>query len=213
VRMADRVVGQGGVEAPARVERLLVCGVDSRGYFTSLSAGWEGALGWSREELMSRPFGDFLHPSEREHVVALALEPRPADADLLILENRFRAPGGRWERVRWHPVLDEPRVVVPPSASPAEQPMVDYIAGSAGGLRPGRAMVASLAVACLLTGAWLVFGLPDGSGTDRTTPAALARDLPAGLYGPVDRYGYQVSSFRDRQAAPGLLGRPVGSGG
>src|SRR5215203_4153126 len=114
------------VEAPARVERLLACGVDSRGYFTSLSAGWERALGWTRDELMSRPFSDFVHPNEREQVMALALEARPADSDLLTLENRFRARGGRWERVRWHPILE-------------------YVPSRTAKPRAGRAMVACLA--------------------------------------------------------------------
>jgi hypothetical protein len=43
---------------------------------------------------MSRPFGDFVHPNEREYVVALALEAWPADSDLLMLETRFRTRGG-----------------------------------------------------------------------------------------------------------------------
>jgi hypothetical protein len=212
VRTPDMVVGQGGVEAPARVERLLVGGVDSRGYFTSLSAGWERALGWTRAELVSRPFGDFVHPNEREYVVALALETRPADSDLLTLENRFRARGGRWERVRWHPVLDESRV--PPTPMPlAEQPTVEYVPGRAGRLRAGRALVACLAVASLLVLAGLEFGLPAGSGTGRTTPAGLAGQLPASLHGPVDRYGHLVPSIRARQAPPALLGHPLGLGG
>jgi len=161
---------------------------------------------------MSRPFGDFVHPNEREYVVALALQTRPADSDLLMVENRFRARGGRWERVRWHPIQDEPRMV-PSSLPPAEQLTVEYLPGRTGGLRAGRAMVACLVVASLLVVAWLVFGLPAGSDTGRTTPAGRAGSLPASLHGPVDRYGYLVPSLRARQAPPGLLGRPLGSGG
>jgi hypothetical protein len=212
VRTPDMVVGQGGVEAPARVERLLMGGVDSRGYFTSLSAGWERALGWTRAELMSRPFGDFVHPNEREYVVALALEARPADSDLLMLETRFRARGGRWERVRWHPVLDEPRMA-PPSVPPAEQPTVEYVPGRTGRPQAGRAFVACLVVASLLGVGWLVFGLPAGSGPGRATPAGLADQLPASLHGPVDRHGPLVPSIRARQAPPALLGHPLGSRG
>ncbi|HKH15585.1 MAG TPA: PAS domain-containing protein [Solirubrobacterales bacterium] len=177
-----------------------------------MSAGWERALGWTREELMSRPFGDFVHPNEREQVMALALEARPADSDLLTLENRFRARGGRWERVRWHPVLDEPGVA-PLSISPAEQPMVQPVPGFTGGLRAGRAMVACLAVASLLVVAGLVFGLPAGMDTGQTTRVGLAGQLPASLHGPVDRYGPLVPSSRDWQAPPGSVGRPLTSRG
>ena len=140
---------------------------------------------------MSRPFSDFVHPHEREHVVALALEARPADSDLLTLENRFRARGGRWERVRWHPVLE-------------------YVPSRTAKPRAGRAMVACLALASLLVVAGLVFGLPAGTDTGRTTPVG---QLPASLHGPVDRYGPLVPSSRDWQAPPGSVGRPLTSRG
>ena len=65
-----------GLESDARaggdgfdIERDLLCTVDSDGYFTSLNSGWERVLGWTREELMSRPFIDFVHPADRERTV------------------------------------------------------------------------------------------------------------------------------------------------
>ena len=48
------------------IERDLLCTVNSDGYFTSLNSGWERVLGWTREELMSRPVVDFIHPSDRQ---------------------------------------------------------------------------------------------------------------------------------------------------
>jgi PAS domain S-box-containing protein len=83
-------------------ERDLVCTVDSVGYFTSLNAGWERLLGWTKEELTSRPFADFIHGEDRRGTweqIARAMGPdRPA----VEFEARFRAPGGSWRWLRWN---------------------------------------------------------------------------------------------------------------
>jgi PAS domain S-box-containing protein len=83
-------------------ERDLVCTVDSVGYFTSLNAGWGRLLGWTNEELTSRPFTDFIHSSDRRRTweqVARAMGPdRPA----VEFEARFRARAGGWRWLRWN---------------------------------------------------------------------------------------------------------------
>jgi PAS domain S-box-containing protein len=83
-------------------ERDLVCTVDSVGYFTSLNAGWGRLLGWTKEELTSRPFADFIHASDRQRTweqVARAMGPdRPA----VEFESRFKARGGGWRWLRWN---------------------------------------------------------------------------------------------------------------
>ena len=66
----DQVVSWPREGGPAfDIQRDLLCVGDARGYFTSLNASWERLLGWTREELMSRPFIDFVHPSDRERTV------------------------------------------------------------------------------------------------------------------------------------------------
>ena len=68
------------------------------GYFTRLSARWEDVLGWSREELMARPFREFVHPDDlaRTNVHADALDDAPGD--VVDFENRSLAKdgSGRW---------------------------------------------------------------------------------------------------------------------
>src|SRR5204863_5621751 len=62
---------------------------------------WERLLGWTREELMSRPFIDFVHPSDRESTVEEAEKLGRKDYEVVDFENRYRARGGSWRWLRW----------------------------------------------------------------------------------------------------------------
>jgi PAS domain S-box-containing protein len=83
------------------IERDLLCTVNSSGYFTSLNAGWERVLGWTREELMSRPIIDFIHPADRERSIAELSKVTRPDYEVVNFENRYRARGGGWRWLRW----------------------------------------------------------------------------------------------------------------
>jgi len=83
------------------IERDLICTVNSAGYFTSLNTGWERVLGWTREELMSRPIVDFIHPSDRERTIDQLSKVSTADYEVVDFENRYRARGGGWRWLRW----------------------------------------------------------------------------------------------------------------
>ena len=79
------------------------------GYFTRLSDRWEACLGWTREELMSRPFVDFVHPDDRAATVGVAssLDERPGE--IVDFENRYRAKDGSWRWLLWSARSDEHR--------------------------------------------------------------------------------------------------------
>jgi len=83
------------------IERDLLCTVNSDGYFTSLNSGWERVLGWTREELQSRPIIDFIHPADRERTVAELAKVARTDYQVANFENRYRARGGGWRWLRW----------------------------------------------------------------------------------------------------------------
>lgn len=83
------------------IERDLLCTVNSDGYFTSLNTGWERVLGWTREELMSRPVADFIHPSDRERTIEQMAQVSHPDYEVVNFENRYRARGGGWRWLRW----------------------------------------------------------------------------------------------------------------
>jgi PAS domain S-box-containing protein len=83
------------------MERDLLCSVNSDGYFTSMNTGWERVLGWTRDELMSRPLSDFIHPGDRERTAAEMSKVSRPDYEVVNFENRYRARGGGWRWLRW----------------------------------------------------------------------------------------------------------------
>jgi PAS domain S-box-containing protein len=129
--IATGAAGVRGIKLP-----VLLCTATST-HFTSLNSDWERILGWTRAELMSRPFADFVHPNDRDRTIAAAANLGLPGYELANFENRFRARGGRWHRLRWSAhadgrtwvavavdITDEqrPDVWVGPEPSPAPRP-------------------------------------------------------------------------------------------
>jgi PAS domain S-box-containing protein len=79
----------------------MLCVADERGYFTRVNQAWTATLGWSVEELTSRPYIDFVHPED--------LEPTIREANLLLsdgrevirFENRYRCRNGSYRWLAW----------------------------------------------------------------------------------------------------------------
>jgi PAS domain S-box-containing protein len=78
----------------------LWCVVGTDGFFKHLNLVWEKVLGYSREELMSRPFIDFVHPDDRES--SLAEEKSVSEGhSTLSFENRYRTKEGSYRWLLW----------------------------------------------------------------------------------------------------------------
>jgi PAS domain S-box-containing protein len=82
-------------------QRDLLCTADASGRFTSLSGDWERLLGWTPEELMSRPYVDFVHPADRKSTLEQSAQVGAAGHEIVRFENRYRARGGGWLWLRW----------------------------------------------------------------------------------------------------------------
>lgn len=99
------------VESRHRVEREadrwftmsdeLCCVASLDGYFTRVNSSWTECLGYTEEELLSRPYYELVHPDDLERTqaqgVALA-DPTYASAHF---ENRYRAKDGSWHWLLW----------------------------------------------------------------------------------------------------------------
>jgi PAS domain S-box-containing protein len=81
--------------------RDLVCVSDSRGYFTSLNRAWEEVLGWTREELQSRPYIEFVHDDDVERTAREAARVVQADYEIADFECRLRRKDGGYRWLRW----------------------------------------------------------------------------------------------------------------
>ncbi|MGJ3239123.1 MAG: GAF domain-containing protein [Anaerolineae bacterium] len=70
------------------------------GYFVQLNDAWELTLGWTKEELMARPFFDFVHPDDIEPTAEVA---GGLASDNITVEflNRYRKHDGDYIYVMW----------------------------------------------------------------------------------------------------------------
>lgn len=79
----------------------LFCLLDFRGHFRRLNPAWERTLGFSREELMARPFIEFVHPDDRERTRAQNQRVRSGDP-ALGFENRYLCRDGSYRWLFWN---------------------------------------------------------------------------------------------------------------
>jgi len=71
------------------------------GQLTWVNPSWERCLGYSPEELMSRPYIELIHPEDVESTLAAAGRLAEGPATVVDFENRYRAKNGEWRWLRW----------------------------------------------------------------------------------------------------------------
>jgi PAS domain S-box-containing protein len=79
----------------------MMCMLGFNGYFKRLNPAWERTLGFTREELMSRPFIDFVHPDDRERTLNQNSQVR-GGGQALGFENRYLCKDGSYRWFRWN---------------------------------------------------------------------------------------------------------------
>ena len=70
------------------------------GYFTRLNPSWQRTLGFTPEELMARPFIDFVHADDREESIS-QVAGLAAGETIVAFENRFRHKDGSYVLIAW----------------------------------------------------------------------------------------------------------------
>lgn len=84
------------------ISRDLLCTIGSDGLFLSLNTAWETTLGWSRDELMSRPALDFVHPNDVDRTRREMERVSERDRELTAFENRYRTADGEYRWLHWN---------------------------------------------------------------------------------------------------------------
>jgi PAS domain S-box-containing protein len=78
----------------------LLCIASTDGYFLRLNPAWEKTLGYGREELISKPFLDFVHPDDLDRTRE-ALSTLEHQQKLFSFENRYLAKDGTGHWLEW----------------------------------------------------------------------------------------------------------------
>jgi PAS domain S-box-containing protein len=79
----------------------MLCIASADGYFKRLSPAFSSTLGWSVEEMLARPFIDFVHPEDRAATLVEVDRQVIAGESVLQFENRYRHKDGSWRVLSW----------------------------------------------------------------------------------------------------------------
>ncbi|MBL8162048.1 MAG: GAF domain-containing protein [Anaerolineae bacterium] len=74
------------------------------GYFQELNPAWSATLGWSMEELKSRPFIEFVHPDDRQPTLDEYARQIRSGAASISFENRYLCKDGSFRWLSWNAV-------------------------------------------------------------------------------------------------------------
>ena len=78
----------------------MLCTVSFDGYFKKLNSAWEKALGYTIEELLARPFIEFVHPKDRYKTLA-EVQKLSVGGNAQAFENRYCAKNGEVRNMLW----------------------------------------------------------------------------------------------------------------
>jgi PAS domain S-box-containing protein len=79
----------------------LICTASFEGFFTRVNPAGERLLGYQTEELLNRPFLDFVHPDDQEATVVEMKRQTEAGLAVLNFRNRYRCKDGSYRWLEW----------------------------------------------------------------------------------------------------------------
>lgn len=89
----------------------MLCFLGFDGHFARLNPAWERTLGYTREELMSRPFIEFVHPDDRARTLEQNRKVRHGGR-ALGFENRYVCKDGSYRWFLWNAAPDSAHRVI-----------------------------------------------------------------------------------------------------
>ena len=89
----------------------MFCTAGFDGYFKSLNPAWQKTLGFTAQELMAKPYLEFIHPDDRSATAAEAAAWRTREVTFAF-ENRYLCKDGSYKWFLWNAVsVPEQRLI------------------------------------------------------------------------------------------------------
>ncbi len=85
----------------------MLCIANADGYFKRLSPAFERTLGWSVQDLTTRPFSEFVHPDDLKATMDEVERQVVAGEPVLTFENRYLHKDGSYRVLSWKSVPHE----------------------------------------------------------------------------------------------------------
>jgi PAS domain S-box-containing protein len=97
------------IERIFNLSGYMVCIASLDGYFKKISPAFEETLGYTQQELLERPFHDFIHPDDKEKTLAVIREKLEKGEQVIGFENRYCCKDGSYKWFAWssRPVVEE----------------------------------------------------------------------------------------------------------
>ena len=98
---ADRIQSEAERDRFFDLSIDLMAIANTSGYFVRLNPAWEKTLGFTAEELMAKPYLDWVHPDDRSATLAASRELVNGNP-VIRFENRYRCKDGSYRWFSWN---------------------------------------------------------------------------------------------------------------
>ena len=107
--ITERRRAQDEMERIFNLTGYMVCVASMDGYFRKINSSFEETLGYSTEELLGRPFLDFVHPDDKKKTEDVIRENLASGILVIGFENRYRCKDGSYKWLSWtsRPIVEE----------------------------------------------------------------------------------------------------------
>ncbi|MFC1619707.1 PAS domain S-box protein [Candidatus Neomarinimicrobiota bacterium] len=78
----------------------MLCIANFKGFFVQLNPAWRTVLGYTREELLAKPFIEYIHADDKEKTTQ-ELQRLMEGGEMIGFENRFRTKNGEYRWFLW----------------------------------------------------------------------------------------------------------------